>query len=133
MANVRNILLIGNVGKGKSTLANVLTETSEFKESANRINGNDEAKAKEFKHEGIKYRVIDTVGTGIFNKQTEEILSKLEDKADILSEGLNQILFVTNGRFTKEEAEAFDLLRNAILDDHATDYTAIVCTNFPSF
>ena len=50
---VRNILLVGNAGKGKSTLANILTE---FKESADRINGNDEAKSKEFKYEELKYQ-----------------------------------------------------------------------------
>src|SRR3954447_5641884 len=129
MAKIRNVLLIGNAGKGKSTLANVLAETDYFEESSN----HDKAKSKEFEHEGIKYRVIDTVGIGISIKSTGEILSQLEDKSDILSEGLSQILFVTNCRFTKEEVEAFDLLSNAIFDDRATDYTTIVCTNFPRF
>ena len=49
---VSNILLIGNAGKGKSTLANVLTGTNEFEESTNRINGTNKAKAKEFEYEG---------------------------------------------------------------------------------
>ncbi|CAG8522652.1 412_t:CDS:1 [Dentiscutata heterogama] len=132
-AEIRNILLIGSAGKGKSTLANVLTGTNEFEESTNRIHGTTESKSEEFEYEGINYRVIDTVGIGDSTMSKGEILSKLEDKADIISEGLNQILFVTNGRFTQEEIEAFNLLRKAIFDDHVTDYTTIVCTNFPDF
>src|SRR3954451_25389942 len=108
MAKIRNVLLIGNAGKGKSTLANVLAETDYFEESSNHVNGTDKAKSKEFEHEGIKYRVIDTVGIGMSIKSTGEILSQLEDQSDVLSEGLNQILFVTNCRFTNEGVEAFN-------------------------
>ncbi|CAG8465946.1 4703_t:CDS:2 [Acaulospora colombiana] len=133
MIEIRNILLIGSSGKGKSTVANVLTGTNEFYETPDRIRGTDNAKAEEFEHEGIKYRVTDTIGIGDPIRSTGEILSKLEDKADIISEGLNQILFVTNNRFTKEEVEAYELLRKAIFDDQVADYTTIVCTNFPEF
>ncbi|CAG8759970.1 4152_t:CDS:2, partial [Dentiscutata erythropus] len=56
MVEIRNILLIGSAGKGKSTLANVLTETNEFEESEGRIHGTKESKSKEFEYEGIKYQ-----------------------------------------------------------------------------
>ncbi|CAG8532640.1 5986_t:CDS:1, partial [Cetraspora pellucida] len=133
MEKIRNILLIGNAGKGKSTLANVITGTNEFEENTNRIRGTEKPKSTEFEHEGIKYRIIDTVGIADSTKSTGEILSKLEDKTDIISEGLNQILFVTSGRFTQEEVEAFNLLSQAIFDDQVADYTTIVCTNFAKF
>ncbi|RIA86800.1 hypothetical protein C1645_778757 [Glomus cerebriforme] len=133
MAEIRNILLIGNVGNGKSTLANVLTGTNEFEESTNRIHGNSEAKSKEFEHKRIKYRIIDTVGIGDSERTTEEILSKIRDKAEFINEGLNQILFVTNGRFNDLEVKAFGLLNKFIFDNQVADYTTIVCTNFPDF
>ncbi|CAG8813230.1 15468_t:CDS:1, partial [Gigaspora margarita] len=120
-------------GKGKSTLANVLTETNEFKESEGRIHGTKEPKSEEFEYEEIKYRVIDTVGIGDSTMSKGEILSKLKDKADVIGEGLNQILFMTNYRFTQEEVEAFNLLRKTIFDDQVIDYITIICTNFPDF
>ncbi|PKK59408.1 hypothetical protein RhiirC2_794883 [Rhizophagus irregularis] len=101
------LLISGNAGKGKSTLINILTETNEFEESTDLINGTSKTKAKEFEHEKIKYQIIDI--------------------------DINQILFLTNGRFTKEEVKAFNLLRNVIFDDHVTDYTTIVFINFAEF
>ncbi|RIB28317.1 hypothetical protein C2G38_2028629 [Gigaspora rosea] len=59
---VKNILLIGSAGKGKSILANIVTGTNEFEESSSRIYGTNKPKSKEFEDEGIKYRIIDTLG-----------------------------------------------------------------------
>jgi len=40
---------------------------------------------------------------------------------------------VTRGRFTKEEAEAYDLLSSIIFDSKVVKYTTIVRAGFPSF
>jgi hypothetical protein len=50
-----------------------------------------------------------------------------------IEDGLNQVLFVTKGRFTKEEAEAYDLLCSVIFDSEVAKYTTIVKTEFPDF
>lgn len=47
--------------------------------------------------------------------------------------GLSQILFVSNGRATKEEREIYKLLTSTIFDDELSKYVTIVKTNFPSF
>ncbi|CAG8454980.1 4126_t:CDS:1 [Acaulospora morrowiae] len=133
MPEIRSILLIGKAGNGKSTLANVITGTDGFNESTSRVRGTKKVKSLVFEHEGIKYRIFDTVGIGDPIKPIEEILSTLGDEADIISEGLNQILFVTRGRFTREEVEAFKLLKNIIFDEQVADYTTIICTDFQEF
>src|SRR5262249_31925758 len=48
-------------------------------------------------------------------------------------EGLNQVLFVTSGRFTAQEIKAYTLLRKVIFAEDMGKYTTIVRTKFPSF
>ncbi|CAG8473428.1 21763_t:CDS:2 [Dentiscutata erythropus] len=64
-----------SAGKGKSTLANVLTGVDEFEESTKRIHGT----AEEFEYEGMNYRVIDTVGIGDSAVTKGEILTIFDD------------------------------------------------------
>uniref|UniRef100_U9U6Q8 AIG1-type G domain-containing protein n=1 Tax=Rhizophagus irregularis (strain DAOM 181602 / DAOM 197198 / MUCL 43194) TaxID=747089 RepID=U9U6Q8_RHIID len=45
----------------------------------------------------------------------------------------NQIFFVANGRFTREEIEAYDLLSSIIFDKEVINYTTIVRVNFSDF
>lgn len=43
------------------------------------------------------------------------------------------MLFVTRGRFTKEEFAAFELLSSTIFDENIYKYTTIIVTSFPEF
>ncbi|HLX55006.1 MAG TPA: hypothetical protein VKR58_13760, partial [Aquella sp.] len=43
------------------------------------------------------------------------------------------MLFVTNGRFTEQEIDAYNVLRDYIFDADIVNYTTIVRTNFPNF
>src|SRR5437764_7352336 len=69
--NIRSILIIGEVNKGKSALANVLTSTDHFYEN-NGIVRNKEIRSKEFDKDWLRYRIIDTGGIG------EEDINKLK-------------------------------------------------------
>ncbi|CFW92698.1 conserved protein of unknown function (AIG1 domain) [endosymbiont DhMRE of Dentiscutata heterogama] len=134
LSNQRNILLIGRTGKGKSTLANVLTNTNKFKESEFAVSETKNIQIGQFKHNDIKYQVIDTVGIGDTKLSEQEVLQKIAEAVYAVRYGLSQVLLVTSGRFTQEERIIYEeLLKKAIFDQDIAKYTTIVRTNFPNF
>ncbi|MEG7979041.1 MAG: hypothetical protein NY202_03980 [Mollicutes bacterium UO1] len=146
MAETRNIVLIGRTGSGKSSLGNVLINKSDnfaevFEESGKSISATKGVKEATFEvdldregKEKIKYRIIDTIGIGDTKLTPQGVLMRLAEIAGrVKKEGLNQILFVTKDRFTKEEIEAYDLLSSIIFDKNVVKYTTIVRTGFPEF
>lgn len=130
---IRNILLIGRTGQGKSTLANVLSDTEEFKEGKYGVSETKDIKSTNFIVNDINYKVIDTVGLGDTKLTEEEVLDKIAEATRCIKGGLNQVLFVTSGKFSKEEIFTYDLLRKTIFDEDITKYTTIIRTRFPSF
>jgi hypothetical protein len=146
VVNTRNILLIGRTGGGKSTLGNVLINKNNnfeevFEESAKGVSKTKkveervvEIDLKEDGSEKIRYRIIDTIGIGDTKMTPIGVLSELAKVAGrVKKEGLNQILFVTKGRFEKTEIEAYDLLSSIIFDSEVLKYTTIVRVGFPEF
>ena len=130
----KNILLLGRTGNGKSTLANVLTNTNYFTESSGGISKTKKIQEKSFEIDGIKYSIFDTVGIGDTKLDSKTVLFRLGEIAHFVDKGgLNQIFFVTGNRFTKEETEAYKLLGSIIFDQDVFDYTTIIRTNFPEF
>jgi energy-coupling factor transporter ATP-binding protein EcfA2 len=140
MVNIKNILLIGRTGNGKSTLANVISGTKKFRESADSVSETRRIEVAEFEEnitqdgsEKIRYRVIDTVGIGDTRLTPRAVLGTIQEAEEYLEKGLSQILFITNGRFTEEERIAYKLLRSVIFDNEVSRYTTILRTNFPEF
>jgi len=135
MTEIRNIILIGRTGQGKSTLANVITGTDKFKESDKGVSETKNAQAEIIKDEevDVEYRIVDTIGIGDTQWSTKQVLFKIAEAVRMVKEGVNQVLFVTSGRFTKEEIEAYNLLRTVIFDEEIIKYTTVVRTRFAKF
>jgi GTPase SAR1 family protein len=142
MTQINNILLIGRTGGGKSTLANVLSRSEKFKESDFSVPETREIQVEEFEQEvilsgndnlKIKFRVIDTVGIGDTSLSTKQVLTEISKAIDVLKYGLYQVLFVIGGKFTEQEIEVYDLLKDVIFDSQIAKYITIVRTKFPDF
>ena len=118
MVDTKNIIIIGKIGGGKSTLANVLSGTKVFKEDSSSVPEIWRAKDKEFEIEkeekegnskkSIKYRVIDTVGLGDAKPAKEELLEKFEEEiGTYIDEGISQIFLLIGGKLDREVLTEF--------------------------
>jgi len=134
MVETKTILLIGRTGRGKSALANVVTSTNNFKENERSISKTKEIQTEKFKdNNGLNYLVIDTPGIGDTQLPTEKILDIVAEAVYLVRNGINQVLFVTNGRFEQYEMATYNLLRTVIFDQDITKHTAVVRTRFKDF
>src|SRR3954464_11588666 len=143
--NVRTILLLGKTGGGKSTLANVLINRNEnfeevFSESAGMTSETRQNQVEEFEvnltengNERIRFIIVDTVGLCDTRMTEIGVLQRISTMSEQIRDGLNQILFVTGGRFTREEIKSYNLLSQILFDVHVANYTTIVHTHFPEF
>ncbi|RHZ35876.1 SH3 domain-containing protein [endosymbiont GvMRE of Glomus versiforme] len=135
MADSKTILLIGRSGRGKSTLANVITNTNKFKESSGSISETKKVQFEQFedKDNGINYSIIDTPGIGDTKMSDNEVLDIIAEAVYLARNGIGQVFFVFDGRFDQYEMATYDLLRTIIFDQDITNHTTIVRTRFPEF
>jgi hypothetical protein len=147
--SIRNILLIGRTGSGKSTLGNVLINEFKdneqfreiFKESAGSVSETKNVQVQEFMvnlredgSEKIRYLVSDTAGFSDTQLTTKEVLQLLQELVKYIgNDGINQIFLVNSGRFTGEEIDIYRLLESVLFDQEVARYTTIVRTRFPDF
>src|SRR4051812_4758078 len=135
MTEKRTILLLGRTGNGKSTIANVISNTNHFQESEYGVSETREVEVGKFKvmSEDTEFHVVDTIGFGDTKFDEKQVLVKLTEASEAIKNGLNQILFVTSGRFTEEEVKVYNLLRTVFFAEDIGKYTTIIRTKFPSF
>lgn len=129
MTENKAILLIGRSGRGKSSLANVITSTDKFKESSGSASETKKVQSETFDD----YLIIDTPGIGDTKMSDGEVLNIIAEAVYLGRNGVGQVFFVTDGRFDQYEMATYDLLRTIIFDKDITNHTTIVRTRFPSF
>ncbi|CAG8514140.1 8515_t:CDS:1 [Ambispora leptoticha] len=131
----KTILLIGQTGSGKSTIANVISNTNHFKESQYGVSETQDIQIEScmLQDENLELRIIDTIGINDTRFSEKVVLSKIAEAADMVKGGLNQIFFITNGRFTETEIQVYTLLRTVFFAEDIGKYTTIVRTKFPGF
>ena len=132
----KTFLVIGRTGVGKSSLGNLLTDSDSFLVSSEGSDGRSTTRhhsVAEFKIAGSRYRFVDTIGIGDTELQPSDLLKRLARACYECRDGIAQVLFVTKDRFTADEIEAFNILRQVLFDDRIVQYTTIVRTNFRHF
>ncbi|CAI2190992.1 14923_t:CDS:1, partial [Funneliformis geosporum] len=136
MTETKKILLIGRSGRGKSTLANVITEAeNKFKESGGSASETRKIQFEEFadKENNINYLVIDTPGIGDTKMSDNEVLDIIAEAVYLVRNGLSHVFFVIDGRFDQYEMITYNLLRETIFDQDITKHTTITRTRFKDF
>nr|CAG8493639.1 2257_t:CDS:1 [Entrophospora candida] len=131
--DIITVLLIGSTGSGKSTLANVISGSDDFDVGYHSVGSIKDASVHHYVIDGKLYKIIDTVGIGDTRMSSKDILTKLAIAAEVTKYEINQILFVSNGRFTDIGIDAFETLESVVFDKSIIEYTTIVRTNFPDF
>src|SRR4051794_6992500 len=100
MENTKKILLIGRSGRGKSTLANVITGLkNKFKESGSSASETKKIQFEKFADKATDYLIIDTPGIGDTKMSDNEVLDIIAEAVYLARDGISQVLFVIGGRF----------------------------------
>ena len=127
---VRNIVLLGLTGAGKSTLANQIASTRAFK-SGDSVSGvTQEVQHEEFEFNGARYRVIDTPGFFDTTMTDEQVIAALQQFADVEQEGLvAMIVVVKNGRFTEENQAVIKYIETVLGHEALVKHGMLVVTS----
>lgn len=123
---VRNIIVVGRSGAGKSTVANHIlgadaTQGFKVMASPEGVTEIPDMFTSEFRHEEVLYKftVIDTVG--LFDNKhlnNKEVMKKTKEAIKRFVDSVHLIVFVIReSRFTPEEKKAFDLVHRDFSKD----------------
>jgi hypothetical protein len=132
----KNILLFGNTAKGKSALANLLTDSNKFIEKCSISSTTERVQKESFEievdGEKIEYQVIDTTSVDSTNVPLERLLNQIFEVCQEIGNELNQIFLVTSNRFGGGEINAYILLGD-LFGEEVFSHTRIIVTNYVDF
>jgi len=117
--NIRNIVLVGRTGVGKSTIGNCLLNKKEFKESELSVSCTKDAKLGNHLYNEIQINlsVVDTIGIGDTDLDEKAVMIKISNTVRKFNNGINGIFFVFDGRFTHAEVTAYNLITKILFPD----------------
>ncbi|XP_065197724.1 uncharacterized protein LOC135829248 [Sycon ciliatum] len=130
---------MGKTGNGKSAVANVLagdydgglfTESSNPASETSGLPTHTVLVSYAGKDHAIK--IVDTIGYGDTSLSKKAVLHALAKVAQTCTEGINQILFVTRGRYTQEDKTTMDAMMNVIFQPNVAKFSTIVRTATPA-
>ncbi|XP_062500299.1 uncharacterized protein LOC134177499 [Corticium candelabrum] len=136
-SNNRTVVLVGRTGVGKSACANTLAGADLFEE--NNLSASQtklvDSQTIRVDRSGKEYKVkiVDTVGIGDTELLPDEVLQRLVFACNECVEGINSVFFITKDRFTKEEADAWDVMWQVLFGAEVLEYTSFIRTNFFRF
>lgn len=126
--------MVGYAGSGKSTLSNVLYDAGHFEGNTHPIKKTTNFQKRVFKWNKAEYHVVDTIGIGDINLTKKKVIcEKIAEVIYLMPEGISQVLFVIDGKFSAEEASTFNLLKDFIFESGIAEYITIVRTKFSNF
>ncbi|XP_065198107.1 GTPase IMAP family member 4-like [Sycon ciliatum] len=135
----RTIVVMGKTGNGKSAVANVLAgkysgglfpESSSPASQTRGLPTHTVLVSYAGKDHAIK--IVDTIGYGDTSLSEKDVLHALAKVAQTCTGGINQILFVTRGRFTQEDKTTMDAMMNIIFQPDVANFSTIVRTATPA-
>ena len=127
---VRNIVLLGLTGAGKSTLANQIAGTKAFKSGDSMKSETQEVQCHKFQYMGESYRVIDTPGFFDTTMSHEQVANALDQFANVAKEGLVAVLVVVkHGRFTEENEAVIKFVEAVLGSTAVAKYGMLVITH----
>ncbi|XP_066278022.1 uncharacterized protein [Branchiostoma lanceolatum] len=123
------VALIGKTGSGKSSTANMIVGSKEFTVTCSASSETKTCTYRSRQKGDRKIAVVDTPGICDTDNDPREVVEEICKMATILSDGLHALLLVvTLSRFTKEEVEAIDMLKE-LFGKEFMKYVAIVLTH----
>ena len=141
---LRNVVVLGKTGAGKSTVSNKILETSgipqPFKVSDHKVCLSDTKSTKAAMavlqtEDGCQYHVkVTMVTTGFRGKSNSEIVKEFKQIiTDHISDGINLVLFTCkHGRWTAEEQQTFDTISRTFKSE-LSSISALVVTGCDAY